>query len=189
MKTHEIINHISNLVETVCKGEHNMGGYDTWTYHIVPVTNFAKLLAPKLGADVEVVEIAALLHDYAKLKDPALSKEHHIHGATMAQEILSELNYPQEKIDLVKKSILAHRGSKPVEKNLPEEICLASADAMAHIDQGLYLLVWVCKGRGMSVDQGLAWLAKKIEQSWNKMCPEGREVVREKYESLRILLG
>ena len=96
------------------------------------VVKYAKLMAKKRGADEEIVEIAALLHDYASIKDYKLYKHHHIHGAEEAEKILKTVNYPMEKIEQVKQCIMSHRGSKMVKKPTKESICLT--DAMAHFD-------------------------------------------------------
>ena len=91
-----LIKKIESIVEQACKQESCIGGYETWTHHVRVVVKFAKQLAPKLNANEEIVELAALLHDYAKIIDPALSKEHNIHGARIAEELLAPLNYPQQ---------------------------------------------------------------------------------------------
>jgi uncharacterized protein len=75
-----IIEEIRVLVENACKKETNYFGYGVWAHHILPVVIHAKILARKLHADEEIVEIAALLHDYASVKNRAWIPEHHIHG-------------------------------------------------------------------------------------------------------------
>ena len=83
------------------------------------------------NANFYTVSLAALLHDIASVtKD--YTKEHHIIGAQIAEDLLKEYNLPIEMIELIKKCILNHRGSRLVEKTTPEEICIADADAMAH---------------------------------------------------------
>ncbi len=84
----DIISKISNLVETACKAKTNIFGYGIWSHHIVLVVKFSKILAEKLNADLQVVEIAALLHDYASIKNKDYYKDHHIHGAKEAETIL-----------------------------------------------------------------------------------------------------
>ena len=93
----DIIKEIEKTVEEACKKESNYFGYRAWTYHIFSAAKFAKILAEKLDADKEIVEIAALLHDYASVLNKELYQEHHIHGARLAEEILQKYNYPQEK--------------------------------------------------------------------------------------------
>src|SRR3989344_35189 len=117
-----MIKKIAETVEEACKKETNYFGYGIWTHHILHVVKYAKLLAKKIGADEEVVELAALLHDYASVKDYALYKDHHVNGARLAEEVLKKYKYP--KIEPVKECILTHRGSKPLQKLTKESRCL-----------------------------------------------------------------
>lgn len=166
----------------------NIFGHGIWYHHVLYVVKFAKELAPKLGADEEIVEIAALLHDHAGISNSEHYAEHHIHGARLAGEILTGFAYPEEKIEQVKQCIFSHRGSVLIERNSPEEVCLASADAMAHIDQAFSLLLFRCKRKGASIEEGCAWVHAKLERSWNKLCPEAQEMMKETYLSTQALL-
>ncbi|MBU3179513.1 hypothetical protein KPL47_24930 [Clostridium estertheticum] len=69
------------------------------------------------------------------MKNSSMYKEHHMYGAIEAERILKGFNYPEEKIIKIKDCIIQHRGSVILERTTKESICLASADAMAHIDQ------------------------------------------------------
>ncbi len=89
-----------------------MGVYN----HIRLVVCNAVCMADKYNADLEIVLISAWLHDVASITDYSLYKEHHIHGAHIAEDILSRFNYGQDKTDMVKQCILHHRGSVPLEK-------------------------------------------------------------------------
>jgi HD superfamily phosphodiesterase len=183
-----VINSIEKLVEDACLRKTNVFGPGIWSHHIVFVVKYSKMLAEMLGADQEIVEIAALLHDYAGIKDSSCSAEHHIHGANEAEIILKAFNYPYDKIEKVKQCILSHRGSFIVQKNSPEEICVASADAMAHIDQVASLMYAAFKERGLSIEDGKTWVREKLKRSWNKLCPEAQNIVKHKYEcALEIL--
>jgi uncharacterized protein len=179
---------ISNLVEEQCKLESNIFGYEIWVYHIVIVVKHALLLAETLGADKEVVEIAALLHDYASIKDKSMYEEHHIFGAIEAEKVLKELNYPEDKIERVKECIIQHRGSVNLEKTTKESLCIASADAMAHIDQVTSLLHLAYCKKKLGVSDGANWVRGKIERSWNKLCPEARDIIKPKYDCIRLVL-
>ena len=106
-----MIHDIERMVEQVCKQETNIFGYTIWTHHITQVVKNAKQLAKMLGADLEIVELAALLHDFASVKDKELYKDHHINSAIEAEKILRSFDYPAEKIEAVKHCIEAHRGS------------------------------------------------------------------------------
>jgi predicted hydrolase (HD superfamily) len=184
----ERIKFISNLVEEQCKLESNIFGYEIWTYHILVVVKYALLLADRLGADTEVVEITALLHDYASIKDKSMYEEHHVFGVIEAEKILKELNYPGDKIERVKECIIQHRGSVNIEKTTKESVCIASADAMSHIDQVPSLLHLAYCKKELNVNEGAKWVRDKIERSWNKLCPEAKEIIKPKYESIKLIL-
>ena len=179
---------IRSIVKEACKKETNKYGYGIWSHHITLVVKYGKLLAKKLEADPEIVEIAALLHDYAGIKAESLTPEHHLHSAQEADKILRSLGYSEDKITAIKQCILSHRGSVNIEKQTVEAVCLASADAVAHIDQipSLFYLVFV--QHQMDIDEGTAWVRAKLERSWNKLCPEGKEMIRGKYEAAQKIV-
>jgi uncharacterized protein len=183
-----LIRELNIIVETACKQPANVYGYGIWTHHIIHVVKYAKILAEHLGADKEIVEIAAILHDYAGIKDQALEAEHHIHGARLAGEILENYGYSQEKIAQIKQCIERHRGSVRLEQNSPEVICVTSADGMTHIDQALSLLYMVYKERGMDIETGRIYVKEKIQRTWNKLCPEAQKIMKEKYKAVMKVL-
>ena len=69
---------LSAIVREACASEADIFGYGIWTHHIVKVVENARLLADDFDADVGIVELAALLHDYASVKNKALYEQHHI---------------------------------------------------------------------------------------------------------------
>lgn len=111
----------------------------TWKFHLLPVIQNACMLAEKYGANKDVVEVAAIFHDYADLLDFANRDNHHILGAELAEGILLQDGHPQEFIDKVKLCIKNHRASIVNEKFSKEEICVADADAMSHLDSVVLL--------------------------------------------------
>lgn len=183
-----MIAEIAGIVEQACARETNIFGYGIWTHHITQVARNGRRLAELFGADPEIVEIAALLHDYASIKDKALYKDHHIHGPIEAEKLLRRFDYPQERIEAVKECIAAHRGSVPGERRSAEAECLANADAMAHIEQVPALLELAFVQHGMGIDEGAEWVRAKLERSWNKLSPEVQEMVGEKYEAALMTL-
>lgn len=160
---------IKKIVQSACLSSYNKFGYGIWTHHILPVVDLSKKLAPKFNADTEIVAIAALLHDYAGIKDYSIHKEHHIYGSVEAGKILKSFNYPDDKIQKVKHCIENHRGSVNSKKRSAEAECLASADAIAHIQNAASLLFLVYRKFEMDIDEGAIWVRNKIERSWNKI--------------------
>ncbi|HEY5560423.1 MAG TPA: hypothetical protein VIK72_01470 [Clostridiaceae bacterium] len=60
---------------------------------------------------------------------------------------------------------------------------------MAHIDQVPSLLHLAYYKRKMGVSEGVKWVSEKLERSWNKLCPEAKEIIKSKYESAKIVLN
>ena len=129
----DILRNLQQEIYDRCKKETNKFGIGCY-YHIAAVVKNAEILAVKYGADKEVVMIAAWLHDIASITDYSLYDLHHIHGAEMASDILKKYNYDSKKIYLVQECIRNHRGSISSIKNTPEELCVADADAISHLD-------------------------------------------------------
>ena len=185
-----MIGDIRAIVERACAAETNIFGYGIWTHHITKVAENARRLAPLFGADPEVVEIAALLHDYASVKDEALYEDHHVHGPNEAGAILSELGCPEDKIAAVRHAIAAHRASVDVERRSAEARCLANADALAHIENVPSLLHLVYARWGRGIDEGAGWVRAKLRRSWGKLDPRVREMARDSYQAgLKVLGG
>jgi uncharacterized protein len=178
-----VIKKVEQIVEDACTHDTNVFGYGIWVHHILHVVNIGKKLAKRFNADPEIVEIAALLHDYAGIKDHSLHKEHHIHGAIEAHKILKDLNYPKQKIKAVKHCIENHRGSATGKRGTPEAECLASADAIAHIENVPSLFYLAYAIFDMGIDEGADWIRKKLNRTWKKINPEFRYLVEDKYKS------
>ena len=184
-----MIEELRRLVERACAADSNHFGYGIWSHHITAVADNARRLAPRFGADPEIVEIAALLHDYASVKDVALYRDHHLHGPVEAEKLLRGFGYPQQRIDAVKHCIAAHRGSVEVEPVSAEAACLRSADAMAHVQNVPSLLYLAYRHHGLDIDQGARWVRAKLERSWHKLDDEVRELVRAEYRAALAVLS
>ena len=66
---------------------------------------YAKELSSIYNADEKIVEITALLYDYADIKNSANREDHHIVGADEAEKLLHKYGYPQERINKIKECI------------------------------------------------------------------------------------
>ena len=155
----------------------------TWRFHLLPVITRAMELSEKYGADRSVVEVAALFHDYANLVDYANSDNHHILGAMMAEEILQKDGYNQDFIDRVKACIEHHRASVVKDKYTIEEICVADADAISHLDSVVELIYWRAY-LGEDIMTANNFVKNKIKKSYAKMSAETKEYMKEKYENI-----
>jgi uncharacterized protein len=99
--------------------------------HTERVYNLALKIGKKEKADLDVLKAAALLHDVARLKeDNGEVKCHAEHGAEIAEKILKEMNFPEDKIKNVVHSIKVHRHSKGLPAETKEAKILQDADRL-----------------------------------------------------------
>jgi len=98
--------------------------------HTYAAVLLARWLAPAVGADAEVVECAAWLHDVAKrLKDPHAKDTHAQDASAKVEEILAGTDFPAEKIPAVRHAIEHHVGLKLAKRLEPlETACLWDCD-------------------------------------------------------------
>ncbi|MCA9933597.1 MAG: HD domain-containing protein [Anaerolineales bacterium] len=98
--------------------------------HVTAVVTLAIKLAHLTGADPDIVEAAAWLHDIRKdTKD-----NHSVEGAKFARKFLPRTNFPEKKIESVARAIEEHMGlwrDKPL-KMLESQV-LWDADKLAKI--------------------------------------------------------
>lgn len=185
----DIIDYLEKEIKQRCESPNNFFGKDSY-YHVQAVVKNATILAKKYGADVEVVVIAAWLHDIASSTSYDLYKEHHIHGARIAKELLDEWGYSSEKTALVQKCIFNHRGSELKDKSSIEEICVADGDAVSHFDNIPSLLYLAYVIRQYSMEEGIQFVSKKLTRSYNKLSDRSKVLYKDKYnEVMGVLRG
>lgn len=184
----KVISDVYNEVKKRCMNPSNAYGIGAWDHHILLVYKIATRNYASYGADRDIVALAALLHDIASVTNKEFTEEHHIIGASIAEEILSKYNLQREQIELIKKCILNHRGSRLVEKTTPEEVCVADADAMAHFYSVPSLLRMVYVEKQMSIDEGADFVLNKLERSYNKLSEAGKELIENERKAAKILL-
>lgn len=99
--------------------------------HVERVYNLALRLAEKNNIDLDVLKAAVLLHDIARVKEDNNEVECHAEeGAEMAKSILKEMNFPEDKIELVSYAIRVHRHSKGMKAETKEAEILQDADRL-----------------------------------------------------------
>jgi uncharacterized protein len=121
----------------------------------------AQDLAREYGADEEIVSIA----------------------------VITERSYPADRMELVKKCVLSHRGSVNVPKASAEEVCVADADAIVHMTEISSLFYAAYRELGMSIEGGTEWIRAKVDRDWQKMSPRAQAKYKSTYEMLRELLA
>lgn len=184
----DIILKVRTFVEDECKKETSKYGYEPFPFHFTPVVNYAAKLADELGGDKEVILVAAWLHDIGSII--VGRSNHHITGAKIAEEKLKELNYPIEKIELVKKCILNHRGSQKNNRKSIEEQILAEADTMSAFDNisGIFKAAFIYENLDQAQAIEAVW--EKLSNKWNQLHFEKSKIlIRPKFEAAMILLN
>ncbi|MDE5539025.1 MAG: HD domain-containing protein [Bacilli bacterium] len=171
-----------------CDSYYEQEGYDFWNDHIKYVVKNALDLAHEYNADEEIVELGALLHDIAQVTKFGPSEAHHIYGAKIAEELLSDLGYPMDRIKRVQACILNHRGSIDRPRESIEEECVADADVMAHFDCIPSLFSLVYKTKKMSIEDGKSYVKSKLERDYNKLSLKTREKLKDRYDNIVKLL-
>ena len=185
-----IVEQIKSELLKVTEEYKKTDNYDFWNDHIKYVVKNAVMLADKYSADVEIVELGALLHDIAMPSNYGPREEHHIYGAEIADKLLNKYGYPKEKIERVKKCVLNHRGTKDMPRTTIEEECVADADVMAHFDCIPSLFRLAYKELGLGVNEGADYIKNKLERDYAKLSDRTREVLKDKYkEIIKVLFG
>jgi uncharacterized protein len=125
------IDQIKKEAEMYCKKAKGSHGWD----HTLRVHNLCKHIGKKEKADLEILEIAAFLHDIGRSCEDEQKGEvcHAQMGAKMAGDLLAEMNIEEEKIEKIFHCIESHRfrGDK-IPKTLEAKI-LFDADKLDSI--------------------------------------------------------
>lgn len=121
--------------------------------HVQAVVSLALWLAPQVGADAEVVEAAAWLHDIRKG-----TPNHGANGAREARRILGQTDFPAEKLPAVADAISRHVGLYRAPDALPlvpvEAAVLWDADKLTKLGvQALTYSLSMSFMRGLTLPQ------------------------------------
>ena len=182
-----IVQEIKYFVENECKKPGSKYGYEPFPFHFVPMVNYAAKLADELGGDKEVILISAWLHDIGSI---IYGREgHHLTGAKIAEKKLKELQYPAEKIELVKKCILNHRSSQQSGRESIEEQIIAEADVMSNFDNlaGIFKAAFIYENK--TQNEAKDSVKQKLERKWRQLhFDNSRKIIKPKFEAAMLLL-
>ena len=186
----EVVDSIKAELLKRCENYKEKYGYDFWNDHIKYVVKNSIELAKKYGADVEIVELGALLHDIAMPSELGPREEHNVYGVQIADELLTQLNYPEDRKERVKECILRHRGSKNLPRNTIEEECVADADVLAHFDciPSVFHLAFGKNELDLSIEEGTEFVKKKLERDYNKLSDRTKVELKDRYENIMKVL-
>lgn len=173
-----IIEQITSLIQQKSNEyqANDPGNYNFWDGHLKYVYREATNLAQEYDADLEIVQLGALLHDIAQI-ERGEKKDHEIYGREIAERILREYGYPEDRLQRVLGCVLHHRSSKNAE-NI-EELCVADADILAHFDN-IPMLFDAAYGVHKMV--GLENVRKHIQETFEKDFDDLSERTKIKFE-------
>lgn len=167
--------------------------WSDWLYpnHVVVVTENAKKIAEQKGANVELSQVAALLHDCADFKMKRMDPKHEEESLKIARDLMKEFGYSEDEIALVVDDAIrfhsCHGDERP--KSV-EGLVLATADSLAHLQTHFYVFAtWGFGQLGRSLKELNDWVLKKIERDlYNKISFDDiREAARPDYELIKTL--
>ena len=145
--------------------------------HTLAAVKLARWLAPLAGADLDIVECAAWLHDCRKCLNDAHGKDAHAQEASAAVAgILEGTDFPPEKLAAVRHAIEHHVGLKLTRHLQPvETACLWDADKLSKLGAASLIHFGSIAGAFQPIDtqailtRGESWLdlARTIAASMN----------------------
>ena len=156
--------------------------YNIYREHIQYVYKYVVLLSKDKNVDKEVLELSALLHDIS-MTDMTLDRSRHNEfGADIAEQLLRENDYPEDKVQLVKKCILNHSKRRSDYRTTEEEQILVDADGLSHFDaiNRLYSLPNIVMG--LSEEDSVRFVQDKLTGDYNELSAELKNLVKDKYD-------
>ena len=143
-----------------------------------------KEVAKEKNADLEIVELSALLHDIA-MTDPNLDRsKHNEYGVNIAEILLLENNYPKDRIEKVKNCILNHSSKRKEYRTTLEEQVIVDADAMSHFDSIKELYSLAHNVMGLNEQESLKSVKEKFIKDYNEISEDVKKFVTEKYNKI-----
>ncbi|MGI6315226.1 MAG: HD domain-containing protein [Christensenellales bacterium] len=165
--------------------DNSRDGFDFWEQHIRLVVEGSLVLAEEYGADREIVELGALLHDIALVSSVGKRRDHHINGGKIADKLLTKYGYPDDKKARVLGCVLHHKSSKYAE-NI-EEICVADGDILAHFRNIPLCFVSACRRRKFNTSSVDGWV-RYFQQEWDDLSVRTKQSFKPEYDTVMDVL-
>ncbi len=187
----EVVEKIRVIVIEKCeqhKKNEKFGFYDYWNDHIKRVVFHAVDLAKRYGADTEIVELGALLHDVSMPSEYGDRAEHHVYSTEMTETLLTELNYPRDRIEWVKKCVYNHPNRNKHLRETIEETCISDADALAHFDRIPSLFSLAYNILGMSLEEGREDVKNRLQGDYWGLSEKSKQLYKQKFNTIMEFL-
>ncbi|MCP4142153.1 MAG: HD domain-containing protein [Chloroflexi bacterium] len=163
--------------------------------HTLRVVQYGKKLAKREGANAEIVIVACLLHDIAKLSDRSRNVEHGRIGAKMARPFLQELGYAETDVENICYAIASHvDGKADFEHPLTIEAQVVSdADKIDRLSSYRMMLA-LGKFADSEYESFIAKTKKRLSKSqkaskeWRVQTKSGKEVFQQQISAQVLFL-
>lgn len=154
--------------------------------HLERVLRIAVMLSEKEGADLELVQLGALLHDVGH----AIGEPHNETGARLAREILREVGYPEEIIEKVAGIVFRHRQSLDHELETIEEEIVWDADKIDLIGVTGVLRAFHWAGStGISFENHVKWSQDRQTKFYGLLKTESaKKIAKKRHVRMMCLL-
>ena len=162
--------------------EHTKGTkdeYNIYREHIQYVHKYVVALSKDKNVDREVLELAAFLHDISMTDINSDWSRHNEFGAEIAEQLLRENNYPEDKTQLVKKCILNHSKRRQEYRSTEEEQILVDADGLSHFDVAKSLYSLPSKVMGLSEEDSVRFVQNKLTGDYEELSDDLKHLVKE----------
>lgn len=156
--------------------------YNIYREHIQYVYKYVVLLSKGKNVDKEVLELSALLHDISMTDITLDRSRHNEFGADIAEQLLRENDYPEDKVQLVKKCILNHSKRRSDYRTTEEERILVDADGLSHFDAINKLYSLPSMVMGLSEEDSVYFVQDKLTGDYNELSAELKNLVKDKYD-------
>ena len=107
---------------------------------------------------------------------------HNEFGADIAEQLLRESNYPEDKVQLVKKCILNHSKKRREYRTTEEEQILVDVDGLSHFDAIKKLYSLPSLVMGLSEEDSVRFVQDKLTGDYNELSDDLKSMVKEKYD-------
>ena len=166
---------------------HEINYQDVYDYHLVDVADWAEKLSTLHGADLEIVLIAAWLHDIGSMLQGR--KDHHISGQRLARDLLLDWGYDPIRTERVCSCIYRHRGSQHKELTNAEERVVAEADAIANILNIVSLIKVPLVFEGKTQYEAAIDAEQKIRRKWAQLSTISQALLQREYDALAVVMS
>ena len=116
------------------------------------------------------------------MTDATLDRSRHNEfGSAMAEQLLREQNYPEEKTQLVAKCILNHSSRRASYRTTLEEELLVCADGLAHFDAYKSFYSLAHKVMGLNDEDSLKFIQDKLTKDYVEIRENLKYLVSDTY--------